>query len=987
MDKKKWITYWKKSLIDSLKSDIKLSKQNYIEIEDFNINYHKIYDVKQINNFIDFEENSINKKKKISKSDTEKWIHIDEIEVLLSPFKLIEITDYKTQNNKFPFWFYAKINRNGELSLTSETTPFFQRKYLEPKADEKNEFIFSSVEQINEHINIKKEKLDNYDEYMDYIKNIFRNVVNQEIDQYQHEGYKTLNNAIIIVPDEQIVASAGIIELYDKILEEETPKLLAKLINIDNNIENEPLEVADFMKANHLHLGQMGYEFPISISQRKSFYTLLESGDEVFAVNGPPGTGKTTLLQSIVANKFVESAIIGGKPPIILACSANNQAVTNIIESFSKSNTKPGKLQGRWLPDFHGYATYLPSNSKKEYELSGINYKKINGEGIFDKIENKQFLLKAKDFYLEKSKNYFDSSLSISDTTLKIQNELKDIQKSITTALVKWGHYLEAEQLFKSLKLNKEDKFYLKDLLDDKKLNEYIKSIEKIEIIIINYFNNESFFRKLFCFIGIKTFLNSRKNEIKILLRNSIIENEITQYSKNQILEALGDKIDKIRKIINSIKKWNKWKNKNSIIGNPPKDLEEYWKYEMLKINNKAKPNCFYDELDVGLRHKAFQLSIHYWEGRYLEQLESDLKDDRFNKKGYVTVVNRWYRQAMLTPCYVSTFYMAPKFFTYYKFLQKNAKGVPIFDNPALFDFIDLLLVDEAGQVTPEVGAAIFSLAKQSVVVGDVKQIEPIWSVPKKIDIGNLKKLALIDDYDDTIFETKYDSKGFLSSTGSIMKMAQNASNYEEKKLKEKGVILQEHRRCYDEIINYCNTLAYDGVLIPLKGSSGGNSLFPPMYCINVDSHSIVNNSSRQNVKEAEVLIKWLLDNKNKIENKYGNIENSVGIITPFTGQKIILKNILKSNGFNPNKFKIGTVHALQGAERPIILFSMVYGDGDSSVMFFDRDNKPNMLNVAVSRAKDNFIVFANTKILDKSKSTPSGILANCLTYENKVSF
>jgi superfamily I DNA and/or RNA helicase len=52
--------------------------------------------------------------------------------------------------------------------------------------------------------------------------------------------------------------------------------------------------------------------------------------------------------------------------------------------------------------------------------------------------------------------------------------------------------------------------------------------------------------------------------------------------------------------------------------------------------------------------------------------------------------------------------------------------------------------------------------------------------------------------------------------------------------------------------------------------------------------------------------------------------------------------------------------------------------------MFFDRDNKPNMLNVAVSRAKDNFIVFANTEILDKKARTPSGILSNHLTYEQE---
>lgn len=94
------------------------------------------------------------------------------------------------------------------------------------------------------------------------------------------------------------------------------------------------------------------------------------------------------------------------------------------------------------------------------------------------------------------------------------------------------------------------------------------------------------------------------------------------------------------------------------------------------------------------------------------------------------------------------------------------------------------------------------------------------------------------------------------------------------------------------------------------------------------------------------------------------------------------MKTALKNAEFDVNRMKLGTVHALQGGERPIILFSMVYGMGDSGTMFFDRDNKPNMLNVAVSRAQDNFIVFANTGILDKKSKTPSGILANHLEYE-----
>ncbi|WP_158242803.1 hypothetical protein [Siphonobacter sp. BAB-5405] len=56
---------------------------------------------------------------------------------------------------------------------------------------------------------------------------------------------------------------------------------------------------------------------------------------------------------------------------------------------------------------------------------------------------------------------------------------------------------------------------------------------------------------------------------------------------------------------------------------------------------------------------------------------------------------------------------------------------------------------------------------------------------------------------------------------------------------------------------------------------------------------------------------------------------------------------------------------------------------GDSGRFFFDRDNKPNVLNVAVSRAKDRFIVFTNRAILNPKTSTPSGVLANFLDFDS----
>jgi len=113
-------------------------------------------------------------------------------------------------------------------------------------------------------------------------------------------------------------------------------------------------------------------------------------------------------------------------------------------------------------------------------------------------------------------------------------------------------------------------------------------------------------------------------------------------------------------------------------------------------------------------------------------------------------------------------------------------------------------------------------------------------------------------------------------------------------------------------------------------------------------------------------------------------LEDIVGVITPFAGQKRELKKALSKIGLNVNEMKIGTVHALQGAERPLILFSTVYNKEESGSMFFDRDNKPNMLNVAVSRAKDSFIVFGDKGIFH-SRNTPSGILGKYLK-EMKIS-
>jgi phosphatidylserine/phosphatidylglycerophosphate/cardiolipin synthase-like enzyme len=108
-----------------------------------------------------------------------------------------------------------------------------------------------------------------------------------------------------------------------------------------------------------------------------------------------------------------------------------------------------------------------------------------------------------------------------------------------------------------------------------------------------------------------------------------------------------------------------------------------------------------------------------------------------------------------------------------------------------------------------------------------------------------------------------------------------------------------------------------------------------------------------------------------------------VGIITPFAAQAEAIQKALIEQEINSESMKVGTVHALQGAEREIIIFSSVYDYRNrGSQLFFDQG--VNMLNVAVSRAKDSFLVFGEMSLFNPTAKKPSGILAHYLFKKEK---
>ena len=135
------------------------------------------------------------------------------------------------------------------------------------------------------------------------------------------------------------------------------------------------------------------------------------------------------------------------------------------------------------------------------------------------------------------------------------------------------------------------------------------------------------------------------------------------------------------------------------------------------------------------------------------------------------------------------------------------------------------------------------------------------------------------------------------------------------------------------------------------------------------------------NRAEAAAIVSWLETEKDKLESAYKeSIRKIVAVVTPFKAQEEIIRSLAEQSP-EAEAFAgmtIGTVHSLQGAQCPVVIFSSVNSPGDASY-FMEQGGKYNMLNVAVSRAQYHFLVFGNMNIFHPERNTPVGNLAKWL--------
>jgi superfamily I DNA and/or RNA helicase len=251
------------------------------------------------------------------------------------------------------------------------------------------------------------------------------------------------------------------------------------------------------------------------------------------------------------------------------------------------------------------------------------------------------------------------------------------------------------------------------------------------------------------------------------------------------------------------------------------------------------------------------------------------------------------------------------------------------------------LLVDEAGMISSKDIMPALRRSKRSIIVGDPKQLSPIVNMePAFMD-------TLKNEYPSDFWEQYSPAKvsAFHRAAGTLTGNKHEIG---------RGIILDEHRRCAPKIANlFIKVADYTGINVctakhddqPFMNIGAEELMF-----FDIENHDKTS-FSKSNLAEAVVIQRLLT----RLEAAGYNLKTDVGIITPYKDQEsVLVREFGAKLGETDKSKKIGTIHKFQGVEFKVVIFSTVISRPKDSISFV---NQMDMINVAISRAKQCFMV------------------------------
>lgn len=238
----------------------------------------------------------------------------------------------------------------------------------------------------------------------------------------------------------------------------------------------------------------------------------------------------------------------------------------------------------------------------------------------------------------------------------------------------------------------------------------------------------------------------------------------------------------------------------------------------------------------------------------------------------------------------------------------------------------DLVIMDEAGQCNIASSLIPISRGSDLLLVGDTNQLQPVTVLESQVNDNLKHKYNISDQYD-------YIHNSILST---MLRKDNNSKN----------ILLSYHYRCGRKIANFVNQRFYEEKLKLLNNKSGELIYYNVKNFPNPDLRNAY-------LQEAKEIVKIIIKNKYK----------DVGIITPFVNQAKLINKLLLENGIED--VTAGTVHTLQGSEKSVIILSSALSLATArKTMDWIKDNHE-LINVAVTRAKESFIFIGDKKAID----------------------
>lgn len=281
---------------------------------------------------------------------------------------------------------------------------------------------------------------------------------------------------------------------------------------------------------------------------------------------------------------------------------------------------------------------------------------------------------------------------------------------------------------------------------------------------------------------------------------------------------------------------------------------------------------------------------------------------------------------------------------------------------PMKSGLFDVAIIDEASQCDIASCFPILYRAKKAVIVGDDKQLPHLSFLEKAKEQSFLSQYNIPDKY----------QLMWRFRTNSMFDLAQYYST--------NPVLLDEHFRSYYPIIQFSNQEFYGNRMRIMTKESGTNDV--------LELHRVedgkVDSDATRNMPECEAVLKRIHE---LILNDEGNEENpiSIGVVSPFRGQVDLIQKalckVLTESTIRKHKIEVGTAHTFQGDERDVMIFSLAIADNSfsQSLTFLQ---KPNLFNVAITRARKKLITF----ISRNPRELPTGLLKDYIEYiENYI--